>query len=288
MPNPNGFVYAPTPPKAWTLGSKKATVRFGATFLMPDGHGWKNYVPDYELQNINDVESFACTVYGALKAWITLSNYYGYSLPKNCSERFSGVMANLGPPGGDPHVSGEAVRQWGVIHNNLLPFDETIKSTFEFYQPKPMDEGFIAEAKKSVQKYEFGHEYVFNESPFAPRQNLNRPALLKYALARGPVCVSVHGWKKNADGVYYKETGDSDNHWTQLLDYKEGEYWLIHDQYKPFIKKVAWDTKFQTAQVYFLKENTSGLAPNDITYFQKILKQMSEMVARLALQFKSK
>lgn len=279
-----GFVYKETPKKAWVHGKGKATVRFGATALMPGGHGWSKHVPDYELQNINDVESFACTVYASLKAWITLSNYYGYSLPKNCSERFSGVMAGLSAPGGDPHTSGEAIRRWGVVHNDLLPFDETIRSTFEFYQPKPMYEGLITEAKKSVQKYELGHQYLWNDSRFrAPTQN--KPDILKRNLERGPICVSVHGWKRK-NSLYYKDATDDDNHWTQLLDYKDGEYWIIHDQYKPFIKKVAWDTNFQTAELYFLKENTSGLAPNDITYFQKMLKQMSEMVARLLLTYR--
>lgn len=129
---------------------------------------------------------------------------------------------------------------------------------------------------------------MWNDSRFTG-STPNKPDILKRNLERGTICVSVHGWKKNKKGLYYKDPiTDDDNHWTFLVDYKEGEYWLVDDQYKPFLKKIAWDTDFQTAELYFLKENTSGLAPNDITYFQKMLKQMSEMVARLVLQFKSR
>ena len=280
----NGFVYRPTPKKAWTFGSGKARVRFGATALMPGGKGWQKFTPEYEAQSNQFCESYACTVYASLKAWITLANYYGYSLPKNCSERFNAVLAGLQPPGGDPHTSGEAIRRWGVINNDLLPFDETIKNTFEFYQPKPMDEGLITEAKKTVQKFEFGHEYLWNDSRFTG-STPNKPDILKRNLERGTICVSVHGWKKNKKGLYYKDPiTDDDNHWTFLVDYKDGEYWLVDDQYKPFIKKVAWDTDFQTAELYFLKENKSGVAPMDKLYFLSVLDKLFEELKRLALR----
>lgn len=277
------YVYKPTPKGAWLFGSKKATVRFGATALMPGGKGWQKFTPDYERQNVDGVESFACTVYGSTKAWITLANFYGYSLPKNCSERFNAILANIEPPGADPHTVADSIRQWGMIHNDLLPFNETIKNTFEFYQPKPMDEGFIAEGKKDVQRYTKGFEYVFNESPFRAPLVIDRPKLLISALERGPVCVSVHGWKVK-NGVYYKDKYDSDNHWTFLVGFKEGKYWLVHDQYAPFLKKLDWNYNFQTAMVYFLKPNESGVAPMDVDYFTRLLNKMLETLRRLALK----
>lgn len=277
------YVYKPTPKKAWLFGSKKATVRFGATPLMPGGKGWQKYIPGDERQNVDGVESYACTVYASTKAWITLSNFLGYSLPKNCSERFNAILANIVPPGADPYTVCESIRKWGMIHNDLLPFDETIKNTFEFYQPKPMDEGFIAEAKKIVQKYTLGFEYIWNESPFRAPLVIDRPKLLISALERGPVCVSVHGWKEKK-GVYYKDKYDSDNHWTFLVGFKEGKYWLVHDQYAPFLKKLDWNYNFQTAMVYFLKPNKSGVAPVDVDYFTRLLNKMLETLKRLALK----
>jgi len=282
-----GYVYKPTTPKQWVHGSKKATARFGAIPLMPGGHGWDAYIPSFESQNINNVESYACTVYGALKAWITLANKLGYDIPDNCSERFNAIVAGIVPPGANPHDVAESMRTVGMIENKYLPFDKKIKSTEAFYQPKPMPEELIAEAKKLVQKYEFGHETVFNDPQYGLR-TLNKPAKLKEALSRGPVCVSVCAWKEDAQGYFYKDPTDLDQHWTFLVDYVEGEYWLVDDQYAPYEKKIRWETDFQTAEVYFLKENETGIAPADKTYFMKMLQQMAESLKRLLIILQSR
>lgn len=278
----NGFVYKPSHPKAWKVGSKKASARFGATALMPNGHGWDAHIPTNEPQNIAGVESYACTVYASLKAWITLATFYGFDIPKNCAERFNAIVARIVPPGANPYEVGESVRRTGVVENKLLPFDKKIKSTEAFYQPDPMLPELIAEAKKIVQRYELGHEEIFNDPQYGLR-TLNKPAKLKEALSRGTVCVSVYAWKEGADGLYYKELTDRDTHWTFLVDYVEGEYWIVDDQYAPFTKHIRWDTDFQTAELYFLQENKNGIAPDDRTYFLKLLQQMSESLKRLLL-----
>ena len=110
-----------------------------------------------------------------------------------------------------------------------------------------------------------------------------QPAKLKAGLERGTVCVSVCAWKIGADDLYYKEATDADGHWTFLVDYVEGEYWIVDDQYKPYQKRIAWNTDFQTAEVYFLKRNETGIAPNDRTYFMRLLNQMIESLKRLQI-----
>lgn len=281
----NGFVYKPSPRKAWRLGGKKASARFGALPLMPGGHGWDAHIPSFESQNVAGVESFACTVYASAKAWITLAHRLKFTFPENISERFNAIMANIVPPGANPYEVGESMRTVGMIENKYLPFDKKIKSTEAFYQPKPMPEELVAEAKKLVQKYELGHEEIFNDPQYGLR-TLNKPAKLKEALSRGPVCVSVHAWKEDAQGYFYKDPTDPDQHWTFLVDYVEGDYWLVDDQYAPYEKKIRWETDFQTAEVYFLKENTTGIAPEDLNYFRKMLKQMAEALIRLSLLLK--
>lgn len=279
---PSGFIYKPTEKGQWKTGSKRATVRFGATPVMPGGHGWDAYIPSSEPQNISGVESYACTVYAALKAWITLARRYKYDIPDNLSERFNAIMAGIVPPGASPHDVAESIRTTGVIDNARLPFDKKIKSTEAFYQPKPMLPELIEEAKKTVQEYELGHEYLFNDPQYGLR-TLNKPAKLKAGLERGTVCVSVCAWKIGADDLYYKEATDADGHWTFLVDYVEGEYWIVDDQYKPYQKRIAWNTDFQTAEVYFLKRNETGIAPNDRTYFMRLLNQMIESLKRLQI-----
>lgn len=285
-----GFVYKPTSSRQWHVGSKKATARFGSLSLMPGGHGWQQYRPLDELQDKNGISTYACTVFASLKAWITLSNFLGYSLPKDCAERFNAIMAGIIPPGANPHDVCESIRTWGVVNQSVLPFDSSIRTLEDFYHPNPMDEGFIAEAKKIVQRYELGHETIWNNAPNGI-STPNKPALLKSALERGTVCVSVFAWKSNGQ-YYYKDLGDVDCHWVHLLDYVEGEYWLIEDQYQDaqgsFLKKIAYNTDFQTAELFFLQPNVSGIAPNDRNLLSSLLRQLQETLTRLVLQFKAR
>lgn len=278
-----GFVFKPTQKGQWLAGSNKASARFGAQSLMPNGHGWGKYLPTFEPQSHDGVEPCDCTVINSLKAWITLSNYYGYSLPKNASERFSAIMAGVRPPGANPHDVCDAIRRWGMVPETALPFNSDIKDVVNFYHPDPMDEGLVAEAKKIVQKYELGHEYVFNDSPYrAPTPN--KQQLLKDALARGTVCVSVYAWRYNGQ-YYYKDQLDQDEHWTFLTDYVEGEYWIVDDSYTPYVKKLDWNFAFQSAELYFLQENRTGVAPNDRDYFSNLLRAISEFLKRLQLTY---
>lgn len=287
-----GFTYKPSPRRAWHAGSKKATARFGAAPLMPSGHGWANYRVGDELQRRGNVESYCCTVYASLKAWLTLYKYHNYGmsapLPLDCAERFNAVMAGIVPPGANPHDVCESIRTWGVISQSLLPFDDSIKTTDDFFKPKPMDEDLVAKAKKTVQAFDWGHEYIFNDAPNGS-STPGKPAMLKNALTRGTVCISMYAWKFNGQ-YYYKDVGDVDEHWIHLLDFSDGDYWLIEDQYPDeqgsFLKKIKWDTDFQTAELFFLQPNVSGIAPNDRSLLSNLIRLAQDTVTRLMLQFK--
>lgn len=261
--NGHGFKFEPTGPDQWHIGEGKATERFGARPLMLNGHGWGKYLPKSERQSNPRLETMACTIYASLTALETLANRLGYKdFPQNCSERFSAILAGISTDGNPPHTSCEAIRKWGVIIEKILPFSQEIYDWAQYYSPVPMDENFIRLGQNILKKYVIGHEYVFNgSSGMKPKADR-----LIEALARGTVCVSVHAWKEK-NGLYYKDKGDYDNHWVMLADYKEGDYWIIQDTYSPFQKRVAWDTDFQTAKLFFLKKNATGKTPNEIDYF---------------------
>ncbi len=252
--NGHGFVYEPTQEDHWIMGSGKATKRFGGSALMPDGHGWQAYKPVSELQRRQGFETMACTVFGSLNAWETLAKFLGFNdFPSNCSDRFNAILAGITPQGGSPQQSAESIRKYGVIPEEVLPFSNDIHDWSGYYSPYPMDPAMITLGKSITNKFTLGHEYVFNGIAS------DKPTLLKKALERGPVCVSIYAWKMNQEGLYFKEATDIDQHWVELLDYEEGKHWVIFDQYDPFIKFVAWNTDFMTAKVYFL----SRFNPND-------------------------
>lgn len=246
--NGRGFVYQPTKPEHWIMGSGKATQRFGGGSLNPGGN-WEEWLPNPDAQSKNGFEPMDCTIAGALNAYETLARFHGFKdFPRKCSRRFSAKMAGISTMGGNPHDSAESIRKSGVVSEEQWPFSSDINTWDEFYSAIPSM--VIEIAKKSLDLFVFGHEYVFNG--FA----LNKPALIKQALERGPVCVSVFGWRRGPDDIYFKEAGDQDQHWTEMsgsiVGYLENEYWNVLDTYPPFLKKVRWDTDFQTAEVYFL------------------------------------
>lgn len=263
-----GFIYRPPLENEWIQGSGRASKKFGATPLMLNGHGWRKYLPKSEKQRKNNLETMACTIFASLTGYEMLANRLGYKdFPQNCSERFSGVLADISLQGAVPHDSLEAIRIWGVIPESVLPFSENIHDWLEFYSPDPMSEDLIKLAEGLLRKYEFGHEYV-----------MGGPEELKNALSRGPVCASVNAWNK--EGVFYVKRGP-DNHWILIVDYKDGEYWEIEDQYLPFTKKVSWDTKFETKKLLFLKKNESGRTPQEKNYLFFLIGRALNLLKKL-------
>lgn len=255
--HPKGFIFEPTQEGEWQLGSGLATERFGAATINPSGQ-WGKWVPKAEKQR-RKLETMACTVYHSLNAWETLANFYGYKdFPQNCSERYSAVLAEVTPEGNPPHKSCEAVRKFGVVNETALPFTDDIYDWAQYYSPNPMLEEYVKLGQTILRKYSLGHEYVFNGGVGLK----SKADLLKEALTRGTVCVSVYAWKQK-NGLYYKDENDGDTHWTHLIGYEDGKYWLVRDSYEPFDKKLAWDTNFQTAKLYFMKPNYDGIIPTE-------------------------
>jgi len=238
-----GFIPEPTQEDHWVLGSGKASQRFGATTLMPGGHGWGKYLPKKEIQKRGSLETMACTVFGTANCYETLANYYGYKdFPKDLAERYNAVLAEITPQGGSPHKSAETFRVFGAINEEALPFSETVYDWPQFYSPDPMDEDFVSLGQSLLSKFTLGHEWIFNGEKMLPSQ---KRAKLKEGLGRGPVGVSVYAWDKKGDR--YVKSGQ-DNHWLQLVDYKEGEYWVVNDHYEPTEKRLAWDFDFYCAK----------------------------------------
>ncbi len=74
------------------------------------------------------------------------------------------------------------------------------------------------------------------------------------ALKYSPLGVSVVAWR-GRDGLFVKDKGEPDNHWTTVVAYKEGEYWLVADSYLVFdspFKRLAWDYDFGSIKRYSL------------------------------------
>lgn len=272
----HGFLPSTIEPEHWILGSGKARKRFGGASLMPNGHGWGAYKPAPEVQNNGRVETMACTVYGSLNCWETLANFLGYAdFPTDCSDRFNAILAGITPEGGDPQRSCEAIRNFGVIPQALLPFGFDIASWAQYYSPIPLPSDLVLAAKKLADTFLLGHEWVFLEG------SADKPGKLKAALARGPVAVSMYAWKfDSARQLYFKDKTDIDDHWVQILDYVDGQYWIAWDDYEQFEKHIAWDTDFGCAKVYFMSRRAD--TPSLLEKLQRqVIYLMTQLLASL-------
>jgi len=273
-----GLQVKPAQPDHWKMGEGKASRRFGAGDLKPDGD-WSDFDPKKELQRRNGFETMNCSNFGTSNALLALAKFLKFDdFVKNSSERYTGVMTGTTPSGNDPHDVIEIIRTVsGLIEEDNLPWkDEDTWS--EYYAPKPMDQERMNLGESLLRKFVIGQEWVITPgSGLTPTQKRER---LQAALRRGTVAVSVRAWEKTGN-VYTKQPGAQDTHWVWLPRYDKDGYPRIRDQYDPFDKKLAQDYDFGFAKVYFLKRNESGLAPSQQDYLSRLIKWATDAIKKL-------
>lgn len=218
--------------------------------LRPDGQ-WVGSLPRIEEQRKNGVETCNCTGYGTNNCIEIILMFLLPNQVFDNSDRFTGIIAGTHPPGNDPHTVAEAIRNTGCIIENMLPFDESIKSVSDYFSFFGSNESNCRTAASLWKKrFEFYHEWVFQgDIPLEQKQ-----ALMKEALKYSPLGVSVYGWQQDGNGLYVKNIGQSDNHWTACVGYVEGEYWIIFDSYPDAaggeLKRLRWDFDFGFCKKY--------------------------------------
>ena len=136
-----GFIYEPGTDQDYVLGGE---VSLGGEVLMPNGHGWGNFLPEVEIQNANNIETYACTSFGTLSAFEILGRKYGLNF--NFSDRHSAITSGTDPyvaKGNNPKAVIETARKQGLIPESDLPFSLDIDTVQKFYSPKPMRDPYI-------------------------------------------------------------------------------------------------------------------------------------------------
>lgn len=224
-------------------------------------HGqWDFFLPEAENQKKNGLETMNCTVYNTLQCLEILFNRK-FGIKKDYSERFGGITAETTLNGNQPHKVIEAVRKVGLLEDSILPFSDDIDTWDKYYSPKPMTNDLLEKAGEILKKYEIGHEWVLTGSPITYKQEV-----LKEALRFSPIGVSVVAWKER-NGLYFKEKGEPDNHWTVLYGFEDGKKWLIFDSYDGHKKELEWNYDFTFAKRYSIEEKAVNL-----NWFQKFIR----------------
>ncbi|HEC66973.1 MAG TPA: hypothetical protein ENI23_16985 [bacterium] len=210
---------------------------------------WTPFLPKGERQK-RLIETYTCTEYGTEEAIETLEKRL-FLKDENHSERLVAIGSKNKPTGNDPHIVAEWIRKNGLVNEEVLPFDDTITSWSQYFSPNPLTQKLKDKAKEWLTEYTFNHEWVFKGGSLKEKQKK-----LLEALQYSPVCVSVHAWKKRG-GVYVKDRGDRDTHWTLLVKGNEGKPWIIRDSYLDdgnFMKKLDWNYPFGFAKLYILNK----------------------------------
>lgn len=221
------FIYPEITEEHYHFGSGK----FSGEVLNESGD-WRPFIPPYEQQNRNGVESSACFIEAQQHAIATILEKVFSILDQNYSARFNVIYSGGNENGGDPLKGAQSFRDKGLIPDSMLPFSNDINSWRDFASFKGADKDLCDTAGRLWKyKWDVRYDIVFKrEEPVDLKYQKLREAL-KYS----PVPMSVYGWYEK-DGVYVKPNGNRDNHLVLCIyvDEKNRPYFL--DTYEPFIK----------------------------------------------------
>lgn len=229
---------------------------------------WRFYLPKPEDQFNGQFETFGCTVFNTLNILEMLLKRLK-DQEDNKSDRYLYITSETQPPGNDPHLVAQQIHEGGVVAESSLPFSKYIDTFAKFQSMEGREQPLMREASAWLKQYSFGHEWIFNTRiPLAEKQ-----ALLKECLQYSPVGVAVRAWLRREDGYYFKDIGDADTHWTCLVGFVEGEYWIVFDSYPDsvgdYIKLLEWNYDFGYAKRYSLTAPSSPQSKPSL--FDKIL-----------------
>jgi len=218
----------------------------GTEEINPNGQ-WDNFLPPEELQSTDELETMNCTVFGTINAIEVLFNFL-YRENKAFSERFIGVLAETTQNGNDPHKVAEVIRKSGLIEETSLPFSSDIDTWEKYYFPNPMTVYLKRLGQRFLKQFEFKHEWCFREATLEEKIKM-----MKEALKRGPVAISVYAWATDENGISYK--AGPENHWVMCYGFRDDiRVWKLFDTYDNCYKLYSFDSDITQAKVYWLKK----------------------------------
>jgi hypothetical protein len=239
-------------PKRVIFGKKKDYLKgdghLGGEELRPDGQ-WSDDIDDLELEVQNKYfETMHCWIWNTIRA-ICLLAWIKFGEKWDKSERYNGVLGGATPNGGSPHEGCESIRKFGLIPQEELPWTPDLNTFWEFSSPRPMLQKYINIGKEWLRRFSFKHDWVvwptfigqlryklgFNTEQIIDENIEN----MKQALKKSPLGAAVLAWQTR-NGLAYRSWNQADNHWTLIVGYVDGQYWIIHDSYLNCWRKAEW------------------------------------------------
>ena len=240
-----GFVEPLIEEEHYVLGGNNVTGR-----ILQENGQWDLCQPEYEPQFNEAFDSFGCTVWGWENA-IEFMDRKLYDKDSNYSERFIYILANIVPPGADPHYVAEVIREVGLIPDEDLPMVQGFK---DFLRPRPMSKQYLTTGKEWKEKYDFRHEWLWTRMP----EEQERIAIMKESLKYSVLPSSVTAWHKKHNSEVYVDNGLPNTHWGVVFGWTDLG-WKFFDSYDKSVKIVSFSHKMKYAKRLFLPERAMPL-----------------------------
>ena len=255
-----GFIPPKPKPENYVLGDGNVP----QVVLQPNSD-WIEFLPVEEKQNIEGIETYNCVSFGTLSA-IEVMMFRLFGEKVNYSDRFVGIMAGTKEGGNDPDTVCEAIRKYGLIPEEMLPFSG-VDNVDEYYSFKGADQEACLKAGQDwLAKHDFKYEDVFK--PNEPLEEKIKKIIisLKFSI----LGVAVEAWILDERGVYIRL--GQENHWT--VAYNQNQFTGIFDTYEPFLKKAdqnfSWCKRFHINR----KENDTFLPEKETNWLVDLLKAL--------------
>lgn len=229
-----GYIEPEIRQTAYVLGDGQAP----EVALEPTGN-WQDVLPVGEEQKRHGVEGSNCTAF-AITNVIEMYEAKAFGESGNWSDRFLGLCAGTTPKGNDPEKVFDAVRHFGLIPEEMMPFSDDISSAEEYYSWKGVDkEACLAKGREWLATHTFNHDLV-----------PENPESIKYGLTLSPFAVGVYAFATNDIGEYIRL--GSDCHLTSMYAVN-----CIFDSYIPFQKVLASNFGFTYIKRIHLEKKSS-------------------------------
>lgn len=249
--------------------------------LQADGQ-WGAFLPIFENQSRDDFETYGCTVFGTENVIEILKKKIS-GIEDNYSDRDLYIISETFPPGNDPHVIAETIRDDGLVMESSLPYRQETNTFDKFRDFEGKEISLAQERAQWKAKYIFLHEWVFYTNNLSPQQ---KQALLMKNLQFSPLGISVRAWQQRENGLYFKEANEIDTHWCVLIGYVEGKHWIIYDSYPTTdgdsIKLLEWNYDFGFCKRYYLAPRPQAEITRNETLWQKIISFIKNIFKKIS------
>lgn len=244
---------------------------------------WSKYLTPDEEQARNGVEPSSCFV-EANQAAIAILKEYQYGIKdENYSARFNALLADGTETGGDPLKAAYSIKKDGLIPQSMMDWKD-INSWEDFHSWKGVDKELcITKGQEEARQWDKKYYILFEKHDPIELKYL----LIRQALLRSPVPISVFAWAER-DGKYYKPEGADDTHLVTgiCMGITDKNELIIRDTYKPFIKILEPNTnpdfgmywvirKLSTEEI--LKNTQKSLIIKLLEYASLLLKKISRV-----------